>query len=55
MSALRATFIAAGLVIVSTANTYAHCVQRAWMISQTVCVYCDQARAFFIRNGVPFL
>ena len=55
MSALRTTLLAAVLVLVSAANTYAHCVQRAWLISQTACVYCDQARAFFIRNGVPFL
>jgi hypothetical protein len=55
MSALRTGLLAVTLLIVSAANTYAHCVQRAWMISQTVCVYCDQARAFFIRNDVPFL
>src|SRR5262249_56085470 len=32
----------------------AHCVGSAWMITQTTCTYCDRARAFFIRNGVPF-
>ena len=35
----------------TTAN--AHCVRAAWMISQTVCVYCDMARAFFVRNNIP--
>jgi hypothetical protein len=56
MSAFCTGLLGATLLVVSAANAHAHCVRnRAWLISQTVCVYCDQARAFFIRNGVPFL
>jgi len=55
MYALRTILVAAVLAIASGGDTYAHCVGKAWMISQTICTYCDRARAFFIRNGVPFL
>ena len=54
MYALRTILVAAVLTTASAGDTYAHCVGRAWIISQTVCTYCDQARAFFIRNGLPF-
>jgi Glutaredoxin len=54
MYALRTTLLAAMLTVVSVADTYAHCAQRVWLISQTVCAYCDQARAFLVRNNVPF-
>ena len=55
MRSLCTTLLAAALLTISASSTYAHCVRRAWMFSQTVCVYCDQARAFFIRNDVPFV
>jgi hypothetical protein len=56
MSAFNTTLLVAGLLSVSASDTYAHCVQRnAWIISQTVCAYCEHARAFFVRNGLPFL
>jgi hypothetical protein len=56
MSAVRTILVTAACLTVWSADAHAHCVQRyAWMFSQTVCLYCDQARAFFVRNGVPFL
>jgi glutaredoxin len=53
---LRPALLAAMLLTLSVSTLEAHCVQRrAWMITQTVCVYCDRARNFFARNGVPFI
>src|SRR5262245_39551102 len=55
MPFLRNSLLAAAFVAASVTNAYAHCAQTVWLFTQTACVYCDQARAFFIRNGVAFL
>src|SRR5262245_51495840 len=56
MKTLSQAALAGAFILGMTGSADAHCVRGyIWIFTQPVCLYCDQARALLLRNGIQFV